>query len=224
MCRSQLNIANNRLCGIWTEWEGLSEWERLSDVQKGTYTAEGIVAIAGALCVHGGLTSLDISHNQIGGYYKDGDFGEIIYTPEGPKALADALCINGVLTSLLLSDNSLKDEGISAICEAIKSNKDTKIASLDFHDNNVGRAGAHSVAAIMAVTGGLTSVSLLGNKFDMDDASMLLKIKEEKPNLHTLCGLTHDETELNYRNHHYGPADAMLIAAEIPVMGGLTSV
>ena len=76
----------------------------------------------------------------------------------GVQALADALRVNGVLTSLLLSRNSLEDEGIMAICEAIKSNKDIKIASLDFSSNGVGTAGAHSVAAMMAVTGGLTSV------------------------------------------------------------------
>ena len=89
--------------------------------------------------------------------------------------------------------------------------------------NLLGAEGAEALAPGIAANGGLTSVSLLGNYFDMDTASMLLKVKEEKPNLCTLCGLTHDETELNYRNHHYGPADAMLLAPEIAVHGSLTT-
>ena len=53
---------------------------------------------------------------------------------------------------------------------------------------------------------------------------MLLKVKEEKPMLRTLCGLTHAETELSYFNQRLGPADAMLLAPEISVMASLTRV
>jgi hypothetical protein len=31
-----------------------------------------------------------------------------------------------------LSNNDLRDEGVSAVCEAIQSNKETKLASLNF--------------------------------------------------------------------------------------------
>ena len=54
------------------------------------------------------------------------------------------------------SNYSIKDEGISPICEAIQSNKETKLASLNFMDNDVGPVGAKSVAAMVAVTGALT--------------------------------------------------------------------
>ena len=41
---------------------------------------------------------------------------------------------------------------------------------------------------------------------------VLLKVKAEKPNhLWTLCGLTHEETELNFFNSGLGPGDAMLL-------------
>ena len=60
--------------------------------------------------------------------------------------------------------------------------------------------------------------------FDKEAAQMLLQIKAKKPNLHTLCGLTHNETQLDYSYEGFGAADAMLLAPEIAVMGGLTSL
>ena len=82
------------------------------------------------------------------------------------------------------------------------------------------------MADALRVNGGLTSVNLLSNKMDAESATMLLKIKAEKPNLCTLCGLTHDETELNYRfgGLALGPADAMLLAPELSVTTELTKL
>jgi len=57
-----------------------------------------------------------------------------------------------------LSSNSLKDEGVSVICEAIQSNKETKLASLNFKNNRIGPGGANAVAAMVAVTGALTKI------------------------------------------------------------------
>ena len=48
---------------------------------------------------------------------------------------------------------------------------------------------------------------------------MLLQVKQEKPDLRTLCGLTHSETQLDYYFKGLGPGDAMLLAPEILVMG-----
>jgi hypothetical protein len=53
---------------------------------------------------------------------------------------------------------------------------------------------------------------------------MLLKVKEEKPNLRTLCGLTHKEMELDNHMKGLGPGDEMLLAPEISVMGSLMGV
>jgi len=152
---TSINLSGNQLCGIWTDREG---------DQQGTYTAEGITAIADALRVNGGLTSIDLSGNQLCGIWTDGYCKQQgTYTAEGITAIADALRVNGALTALNLSSNCLKDEGVSAVCEAIQSNNKTKLASLNFGDNNIGPVGANAVAAMVAVTGRLTSLDLSNN-------------------------------------------------------------
>ncbi|KOO34547.1 protein nlrc3 [Chrysochromulina tobinii] len=137
-----INLSWNTLCGL--DWEG-----------KGIYTAEGITAIADVLRVNGGLTSLDLSSNQLCGLDR---CGRGTYTAEGITAIADALLVNGGLTALNLSSNRLNDEGVSAVCKAIQSNKETKLASLDLKYNGIGPGGANAVAAMVAVTGALTQV------------------------------------------------------------------
>ena len=76
----------------------------------------------------------------------------------GVTELAAALGVNGSLTALDLSYNKLKDEGVSAVSEAIQSNKETKLVSLNFRNNDIGPVGANAVAAMVAVTGGLTKM------------------------------------------------------------------
>ena len=72
----------------------------------------------------------------------------------------------------------------------------------------------------------VTSVTLLGNNFVFDDATveMLLKLKEEKPSLISLCGLALDQTEANFKRLNLRPADARLLASEIIVRPSLTSI
>ena len=78
------------------------------------------------------------------------------------------------------------------------------------------------MAPAIAVCASITSVNVLSNKLDMESANLLLKVKAEKPNLRTLCGLTHNETDLDLRYRSLGPADAKLLAAEILVMASMT--
>ena len=78
--------------------------------------------------------------------------------------IASLIGANGGLTALDLSNNNLKDEGVSAVCKAIQSNKETKLASLNFGNNGISPVGANAVAAMVAVTGSLTSIDLSGNK------------------------------------------------------------
>jgi hypothetical protein len=66
--------------------------------------------------------------------------------------------VTGGLMALDLSSTSLKDEGVSAVCEAIQSNKETKLVSLNFKVNGIGPVGSKSVAAMVAVTGSLTKI------------------------------------------------------------------
>ena len=107
------------------------------------------------------VLQLDLSGNQLCGV---NEYGQGTYTAEGITAIADALRVNGGLTALNLKSNHLGDEGVSAVCETIQSNKETKLASLNFGDSDIGPVGANAVAAMVAVTGGLTSIDLSGNQ------------------------------------------------------------
>jgi Ran GTPase-activating protein (RanGAP) involved in mRNA processing and transport len=90
----------------------------------------GMKHVAKMLCVNGGLTSLNLSENQLCGLNA---FGKGTYTAEGITAIADALRVNGALTSLDLSNNQLcgldrfglgtfTAEGITAIADALRVN------------------------------------------------------------------------------------------------------
>ncbi len=176
----QLDLSNNQLCGIDHNDEGTYTAEGITAIADalrvnggltsldlsgnslcgvtygvGTYTAEGITAIADALRVNGALTSLNLSYNQLCGLDRCG-YGT--YTAEGIIAISDALRVNGALTALNLSSNCLKDEGVSAVCKAIQSNKETKLALLNIENNGIGPVGGNAVAAMVAVTGALTKV------------------------------------------------------------------
>ena len=83
---------------------------------------------------------------------------------------------------------------------------------------------AKLLAPEVLVLASLTSVNVLSNKLDMESASMLLKVKAEKPNLRTLCELTHEETKLDLSAVGLGPGDALLLAPEISVIASLTSI
>ena len=84
--------------------------------------------------------------------------------------------------------------------------------------------GITAISNALKVTASLTSLNLLSNELDVERAGILLKVKAEKPTLRTLCGLTHQETELDFDDEGLGPGDAMLLAPEISIMASLTSV
>jgi hypothetical protein len=171
----QLDISNNQLCG-------------LNEDGRGTYTAEGITAIANALRVNGALTVTNLLGNQLDaesakmlaevakqkgislcGIQRDqttADFrGKGLKPPDAILLGSDLsqAVVTGALTALDLTFNYLKDEGVSAVCEAIQSNKETKLASLNFKNTGIGPVGANAVAAMVAVTGALTECDLVGN-------------------------------------------------------------
>ena len=161
---------NNQLCGI-------------NEYGQGTYTAEGITAIANALRVNGSLTKLSLAKNELKEEgtkaickalkqnttlkeldISGGRSASNIGGPAGVKHVAKMLGVNGSLTALDLSFNYLKDKGVSAVCEAIQSNKETKLSSLNMGNNNIGPVGAKSVAAMVVVTGSLMSLNLGHNQ------------------------------------------------------------
>ena len=124
------------------------------NVHSNSLGAEGAAALASALAAIGSLTSVDLSENHLTNRGRD---------MTGIKQLAAALGVNGSLTALDLSYNSFEDEGLSAVCEAIQSNKETKLSSLNFKNNDIGPVGANAVAAMVAATGSLTSLDLSNN-------------------------------------------------------------
>ncbi len=95
------------------------------------------------------VESLDLSNNRL--------------SSASAIVIASLIGVNGGLTGLDLSYNDLKDEGVSAVCEAIQSNKETKLASLRMCANSIGPKGAKSVAAMVAVTGALIECDLSNN-------------------------------------------------------------
>ena len=97
-------------------------------------------------------------------------------------------------------------------------------AQLDLRSVSLDPESAKALAPAFTAIASLTSLNLLQNKLDVESAGMLLKVKAEKPTLRTLCGLTHEETELNFKLNGLGPGDAMLLAPEISVMPSLTSL
>ena len=131
----------------------------------------------------------------------------------------------GHLTALDLSFNDLKDEGVSAVCEAIQTNKDTKLASLNFENNGIGPVGANAVAAMVAVTGALTVANLLYNQLDAESAKMLAEVAKQKGV--SLCGIQRDQTTADLSGHALQPPDAILLASDLSqavVTGTLTVV
>jgi hypothetical protein len=85
-------------------------------------------------------------------------------------------------------------------------------------------SGAIVIAAVIPDMGALSSLNLLNNVIPVEQAQELVKIMQSKEKLTTLCGLSVNETTLDFSNQGLGPGDAVLIANDISDMGALTSL
>ena len=242
---TSIDLSGNQLCGVWTQY----------GQQHGTYTAEGITAIAEALRVNGSLTATNLLINQLDaesakmlaevakqkgislcGIRRDqttADFSnQDLKLPDAILLASDMsqAIVTGALTALDLSSNNLKDEGVSAVCEAIQSNKETKLASLNFVYNAIGPVGANSVAAMVSVTGGLTSIDVSQNKIAGDGAVQLAAAVLGNLKIEIFNGIpikkmrANSLTELDLFYKYFGVEGGMVVAGLIPVMGSLTEV
>ena len=155
-----------------------------------------------------------LESNSIGGYYDDD--ADFISTPEGPKAIADALLANAELTDLNLNGNNLEDDGVSAVCDAVHNNKQTKISSLNLGYNGCGPAGAKSVAAMLAVTAELTKCKLRGNQLGVDGWTYIFNALRDSP--------TSKITEWDLSEERLGPTIATPLAEYLTVTASLTSL
>ena len=192
------NIAKQKtisLCGI-TPDQTQADFSPTDSVHGPFLKPADAVLLTADLAVRGSLTSIDVRKNSI--------------TGDGASQLSAAVLAN------------VKIEKFNEI--PIKEMRTDSITELNLNHKFIGIEGGMVVAGLMPVMGSLTAANLLSNSFDVDSAAMLLKIKEEKPQLLTLCGLTHEETKLDLHDKGLGPADAMLLAPEITVMGSLTHI
>jgi hypothetical protein len=112
----------------------------------------------------------------------------------------------------------------AASLELIAAMKGKSMVSIGMALCKLGVEGAKAMAELVSVTASITSVSLLRNQFDDETVAMLLQLKEEKPNLTTLCGLKPDQTEANFWGWGLTPQDAKLLAPEILVHASVTEV
>ena len=147
--------------------------------------------------------------------------------PADAILLTADLAARASVTSLSLARNDLGDDGAEALSIGLKENKSIKTLDLSgrgYGDGLIGPRGATALASAIAVIPSVTSVSLLANRFDDATVAMLLKLKEEKPTLTTLCGLQPDQTDANFRRWGLTPQDAKLLAPEILVHASITKV
>ena len=86
------------------------------------------VVIASLICVNGGLTSINLSGNQLCGIWTDWRGQHGTYTAEGITAIADALRVNGALTECSLQYNPcIGEEGEALIRKAVQGKAGFKL-------------------------------------------------------------------------------------------------
>ena len=84
--------------------------------------------------------------------------------------------------------------------------------------------GIEAIAGAIRVSGSLTVADLRLNELDTESATTLANIAKEKKI--SLCGITPDQTEANLQGEYgkqMGPADAILLTADLTVRGSLTA-
>ena len=74
------------------------------------------------------------------------------------------ILVSASVTKILVGINVLRDEGATAICNALQESKVTRVQELDLSENDIGPDGAKAVAAMAAVVGSLTKI-LVNNNF-----------------------------------------------------------
>jgi hypothetical protein len=90
--------------------------------------------------------------------------------------------------------------------------------------NELGAEGTLALQTALLTSVSLAAVNLLRNQVGIESAATLLRAKEERPSLRTLCGLSHEEVELDFKYNGLGAGDAMLLAPEIAGMASLTTL
>ncbi len=200
-CPPQINLADNRLCGI-------------DEYGFGEYTADGIKAIADAIGVSASLTEIILRDNKLG---KEGwctIFDALRENPQNKiakwdlssqgirgeiaKSLAAYMAVSASLTECCVRGNKLDRESAKMLADVATEKRimlfgiqhDQKEA--DFSNKGLMPADAILVANDLSVSASLTVTDLRYNQLDTESATMLATIAKEKQI--SLCGITPDQT------------------------------
>jgi hypothetical protein len=162
---------------------------------------------------------------------------------EGARVVAEYLDGNGALTKLIfgggkdyrgksyapatleigmteadLSNMNLGDGGATIVAAWVSHKDNGAMTSLNLASNMIGSEGIIALAKVIPDMEALSSVNLLKNNIPVEQAQELVKIMQSKENLTTLCGLSGEETELDFSGQELGDGDAVLIANDVSDM------
>jgi hypothetical protein len=123
----------------------------------------------------------------------------------------------------------LSKDGGTVLGEMLKVN--TVLKELDVsssgdgmpYGTSDGPGFAKELAVGIKGNGAISSINLLKNEIPVEQAQELVKIMQVKDNLTTLCGLSREETKLDFSGQWLGAGDAVLIANDISDMGALST-
>jgi Leucine-rich repeat (LRR) protein len=150
--------------------------------------------------VNRAIASLDVSNNSFGA--------------EGTKLLADAIADMGALTSLNILD--ISDNRLGGFYYGYATD------GSGYGLFTATPEGPKAIADAIKDMGTISSINLLRNSIPVEQAQELVKIMHAKEKLITLCGLSKEETQLNFFGQNLDAGDAVLIANDISDMGALS--
>jgi hypothetical protein len=148
----------------------------------------------------------------------------------GPKAIGDAIRDNGALfRTIMASEEKVPSSELSGLpptgtakgLKCIYNGQEVTIVRALKDETNV-------IEWIDRVEpkakGALSSANLLHNDIPFEQAQELVDIMRSKENLTTLCGLSREETKLDFSGQNLRAGDAVLIANDISDMGALLKI
>jgi CO dehydrogenase/acetyl-CoA synthase alpha subunit len=110
-------------------------------------------------------------------------------------------------------------ENLTTLCGLSREETELDFSGLFLHAGD-----AVLIANDISDMGAISSINLLRNSIPVEQAQELVKIMRAKEKLITLCGLSKEETQLDFSGQNLDAGDAVLIANDISDMGALTSL
>lgn len=148
----------------------------------------------GASLLAEGLQQLVDATKSLGGFkLKSFVCGRSRLENEGAKKLGAVFAQMGHLEKLVIPQDGIGHEGISAICNALRSNPNMK--HIDFSDNTLTKAGSEAVARLLPEMKEL-EVLILGDCLLSDDGAMAIASALEHSHLPNLKHLSVQYNEL----------------------------